>query len=401
MERYDAVVIGGGIVGLATARAITLRRRDARVAVIEKEDRLAAHQTGHNSGVIHSGIYYRPGSAKALLTTRGSQSIIRFCSEQGIVFERCGKLIVATTAAEGDLLDKLAQRAHDNGVEARPISKAELADLEPNVNGMAALQVPSTSIVDFGEVCHKLADLIRAVGGDIHVNRACTGFAQRPEEVVVETSAGPLPTKIAINCAGLWSDRVARLHSHGHRAIVIAPFRGDYYNIDPGAGLRVTHLIYPVPDPTYPFLGVHVTRSIHGHLHAGPNAVLALGRNAYTWRQMSLHDTVELASFPGIWRLGRLHWQQGAREVWRSLDRHAFGESLRRLVPSVEDRHLKRAPSGIRAQALARDGWLVDDFVIRREDRVVHVINAPSPAATASLEIAETIVDKAMEVLNP
>jgi L-2-hydroxyglutarate oxidase len=400
MGRYDAVVIGAGIVGLATARAITLRRPGARVAVIDKEDQLAAHQTGRNSGVLHSGIYYRPGSAKATLAVRGHAAMARFCSEHTLPLERCGKLIVATTAGERDQLGDLLHRAAANGVEARYVDSGEMAELEPNVMGLAALHVPATSIVDFREVCWHLARLVTEAGGEVHLGRACTGFVAAPGEVVVQTSAGPMPASAAVNCAGLWSDRVARLHDGGRRSVVIVPFRGDYYDIDPARGQLITRLVYPVPNPLYPFLGVHLTRSVHGGLHAGPNAVLALGRDAYSWREASLRDTAELATFPGIWRLGRRYWREGAREVHRSVRRHAFGEALRRLVPSIGDRDLRHAPPGIRAQALSRDGALLDDFVLRRTGRVVDVINAPSPAATASLEIAETVVDKMMEVLE-
>ena len=391
MTRHDVVIVGGGIVGLATARALV--RRDPRLAVmiLEKEPALASHQSGHNSGVIHSGIYYRPGSAKAELAVKGHAGMIRFCAEHGIRYEQCGKLIVAVTPVEEERLAILAERAVANGVACRRVGPGELAELEPNVTGRAALEVPGTAIVDYLEVCDRLAELLRGQGVVIELERECTGVVERSDRVVVETDGGDLEAGLLVNCAGLWSDRVARLHRRGRRDVVIAPFRGEYYDVVAQKSAVVSRLVYPVPDPVYPFLGVHLTRSIHGGLHAGPNAILALARAGYSWRRVNARDLADVLSFPGTWRLGAEHWREGAREVHRSLRRHAFGEALRRMVPAIGDDDLVPAPAGVRAQALGRDGRLLDDFVIEAGGRVIDVINAPSPAATASLEIGDVI----------
>lgn len=389
-------MVGGGIVGLATAFALVKRSPRLSITIIEKEAVLAGHQTGHNSGVIHSGIYYRPGSSKATLAVKGHASMLRFCSEQGIHYEQCGKLIVAVSSLEESRLAVLAERAIANGVPCRRVDAAELAELEPNVAGRAALDIPTTAIVDYRDVCERLAAILRERGVLVHLARACIDLVGRGNQVVAETNAGPITASVLVNCAGLWSDRVARFHRRGRRDVAIVPFRGEYYDIVPSKDKLVSRLIYPVPDPVYPFLGVHVTRGVHGGLHAGPNAVLALSRAGYSWRQVSARDTAALIAFPGMWRLAGRHWAEGAREVYRSLRRHAFGEAVRRMVPAIRDEDLVRAPAGVRAQALSRQGALLDDFIIECDGRIIDVINAPSPAATASLEIGSVIGGKVL-----
>ena len=399
-DSYDVVVIGAGIVGLAAAWALGDQRPDLTVAVLDKEGEVAAHQSGHNSGVIHSGVYYRPGSEKTRLAVAGHASMIRFCAEQGIAYEQCGKLIVATTPAEQEGLATLAQRAEANGVTARILRREELKEREPRVSGLAALDVPATAIVDYLDVCRRLAALLTARGVEISLGREVTAIADGNGPVVVDTTAGPLRAAVVVNCAGLWSDRVARLHRPGRRDVSIVPFRGEYYDLVPARSDLVGTLIYPVPNPAYPFLGVHLTRGIHGGLHAGPNAVLALARDGYTWKRVRAGDVTDLATFPGTWRLAAHHWQEGAKELHRSLRRHAFGQALRRLVPDVSDDDLVPAPAGGRAQALSRSGALLDDFVFRSSRRVIDVINAPSPAATASLEIGRVVADRAVRGLE-
>ena len=398
-ESYDVVLIGAGIVGLAVARALTDGRPGLTVAVVDKEADLAAHQSGHNSGVIHSGVYYRPGSDKARLAVSGHASMLRFCAESGIPVVQCGKYIAATTASERDGLAALAQRAEANGVETRLVTREELAENEPNVTGLAALHVPGTAIVDYRAVCHRLGQQLSERGVVISFGRECVELSDTGNHVTVGTTAGAMKASVVVNCGGLWSDRVARLHGTGRPDVVIVPFRGEYYDLTAERSDVVTSLVYPVPDPAYPFLGVHLTRSIHGGLHAGPNAILALARDGYTWRRVSARDTADLLTYPGIWRLAARHWRQGASELHRSLRRHAFGQALRRLVPSVKDDDLVPAPAGVRAQALTRSGTLVDDFAFRTSRRVIDVLNAPSPAATASLEIGRVVAARALTAL--
>jgi len=397
--RTDILVTGAGIVGLATAWALARRLPRLSIIVIDKEPVLAAHQTGHNSGVVHSGIYYRPGSAKATLAVKGHDSMIRFCTEHGITYDQRGKLIVAVAPDELDRLANLQSRAKANGVPCTRVDGRQLAEMEPNVNGLAALYVPGTAIVDYREVCQKLVALLSEHGIPVHLGVACTGWATTSQEVRVRTSGGEILASALVNCAGLWADKAARLANTGRRQIAIVPFRGGYYSVAPDKANIVNKLIYPVPDLVYPFLGVHLTPDVRGGLHAGPSAVLALSRAGYTWRSVSLRDTIELATFPGIWRLAMQHWPDGARELYRSLSRHAFGEAVRRLVPAIDDRDLLPAPAGVRAQALSRRGDLLDDFLILENERVVNVINAPSPAATASLEIGEIMATKVSALL--
>ena len=378
----DVVVIGGGIVGQATARALADRGCD--VAVVEKEDRVAAHQSGRNSGVLHSGIYYRPGSLKARTVEAGRTAMTAFCEANDVRIDVCGKLVVATSADELGRLADLEQRAADNRIEVRRLTPAEIREREPHVRGVAALLVPSAGLVDFSAVCRVLA-----AGLDVRLGTAVVGLREGPSSVVVETTSGDVEARAVVNCAGLHADRIAALHRDVDVRIV--PFRGEYFDLRPSARHLVRDLVYPVPDPAFPFLGVHLTRTLDGGVHCGPNAVLVLAREGYDRRTVQAADLGETLRWPGFRHLARRHWRTGAVEVARSLSRHAFARALRRLVPDVTADDLVPAPSGVRAQALDANGNLLDDFVIRESPRIVDVLNAPSPAATASLEIGRLI----------
>jgi L-2-hydroxyglutarate oxidase len=391
----DVVVIGGGIVGLATARALLADRPGAAVAVVEKEPAVARHQSGRNSGVIHSGIYYRPGSAKAHLVARGRTLLESFCAEHGIEREYCGKVVVATSETELGRLDQLRKLADAHGIACSHLDPAGLRAIEPHVAGLAALHVPATGIVDYGRVAAALAEDVAGRGGEIRTSVAVTSLAQRSSRVVVGTTRGPITAGSVVNCAGLQSDRLAAMDApRAPTDARITPFRGEYHDLRPQARHLVRHLVYPVPDPSFPFLGVHFTRSIHGGVHAGPNAVLALAREGYRWRDVSGRDLAEMARDPGLRRLGRRHWRTGMAEVWRSLSTAAFVRALRRLVPEISAADLSSAPSGVRAQALRPDGTLVDDFAFVERGAILHVVNAPSPAATASLAIGEHVASR-------
>ncbi len=385
------VVIGAGIVGLATAHRLTLDHPDAQVTVLEKEQRVGAHQTGHNSGVIHAGVYYAPGSLKARLCRAGSQSMVDFCETNGVSVKVCGKLIVATEQAEVSRLRALYERAKANGLPVRMITPAEAREYEPEVSSVAALHVASTGIVDFGAVCGVLAGLVEKAGGQVRLGVRVTGLAERGAQQIVRTSAGEVVADAVINCAGLYADRVAGMAGIEPPARII-PFRGEYLQLRSDRRHLVRGLIYPVPDPQFPFLGVHFTRMIDGSVHAGPNAVLALAREGYRWRRVRPGDIADFAAYPGLWRLARRHYRYGLGEVRRSLSKRRFVASLARLVPAVTMADLEPCGSGVRAQAIGPDGALVDDFLIVNRDRQVHVLNAPSPAATSSLEIAKHIV---------
>ena len=385
---YDVVVVGGGIVGLATARALVLERR---VAVLEAEDRIAAHQTGHNSGVIHSGLYYRPGSLKAQNCVAGREALYRFCDEHGVRAERCGKLVVATSEAELPALDELERRGHANGLSGiRRLRAEEIREREPHAAGIAALAVEETGVVDFRAVAQALADEVRSRGGIIHTGARVLRCRRDGGELVLETAAGEIRARFLVNCAGLHSDRVARLCGVDP-GLRIIPFRGEYYELIEERRFLVRNLIYPVPDPRFPFLGVHFTRRIGGEVEAGPNAVLAGRREGYRWRDVSVRDVADLASYSGFWRMTRRYWRIGALEMYRSLRRAAFVAGLRRLVPDVRGSDLRRAGAGVRAQAVDPSGALLDDFRFAEADRMLHVLNAPSPAATASLAIGRSI----------
>jgi (S)-2-hydroxyglutarate dehydrogenase len=385
-------VIGGGILGLAVARELTAR--GDHVTVLEKEDRWAAHQTGHNSNVVHAGLYYEPGSFKARMSVAGNQSMIEFARDHGVPHDVCGKLVVATSNAELPGLHALAARASANGVPARLITPAEAHEHEPEVACVAALHVTSTAIIDFAAVCEVLAKHLASAGADLRLSTPA--LAVRPGRsggVEIATGTDIVRADVLVNCAGLHSDRVARLAGLTP-PVTIVPFRGEYFTLKPESAHLVRGLIYPVPDPSLPFLGVHLTRMLDGSVHAGPNAVLALRREGYRWRDVSGHDLTEVARFPGVWRLARKYPKTAADEVLRSLSRRRFAHSLARLVPAVGREDLVRAGAGVRAQALRRDGTLVHDFIIETAPNQVHVLNAPSPGATCALEIAKHVADR-------
>ncbi|HET8970676.1 MAG TPA: L-2-hydroxyglutarate oxidase [Candidatus Nanopelagicales bacterium] len=385
------VVAGAGIVGLATA--YELSKRGHAVTVLEKEPEIARHQTGRNSGVIHSGLYYPPGSLKARLGAAGATSMRDFAIEHGIPVDICGKLVVATKQAQVPALEKLHERGRANGVPLRRIDADQAREFEPYVSCVAALRVESTGIVDYVGVCRTLARIITEAGGRLRTGSEIVAIDSRPDAVTLTTTAGEVRADRFVNCAGLQSDRLARLAGL-EPDLRIVPFRGEYFELKPGYEHLVTGLIYPVPDPTLPFLGVHLTKMIGGGVHAGPNAVLALAREGYSWRDVKPKDVADYLRWPGLWRLGKRYWRTGAGEVARSLSRRRFLASLRELVPALPDDSLRPAPAGVRAQALRRDGSLVDDFAYLRAARQIHVLNAPSPAATASLEIGRTIADE-------
>jgi (S)-2-hydroxyglutarate dehydrogenase len=391
--RADVVVVGGGIVGLAVARELTQRLAGAHVVVLEKEDGVARHQTGRNSGVIHSGIYYRPGSLKATLAVRGSHSMVEYCQEHGIAHDVCGKLIVATDEAQRPQLDMLAERSAANGIEAEVLTPEAARELEPHVRCVAALHVTPTGIVDYGEVSEVLAGELAAAGAEVRLRSRVTGLQRTAGGWAIETARGPLSSRFVVTCGGLQSDRLARLAGDDPKARIV-PFRGEYFDVVPARRHLVNGLVYPVPDLRFPFLGVHLTRNVHGDLHAGPNAVFALAREGYRWRDVDLRDLGGAIAYPGFWRMARTHWRYGIGEVHRSVRRAVFVRAVQELVPELEEADLVRAPAGVRAQAVARDGGLVDDFLLVDADRALHVTNAPSPAATASLEIGRVVADR-------
>ncbi len=395
---YDFAVVGGGIVGLSTAMTLSQRYPDARVVVLEKEPALAFHQTGRNSGVIHSGIYYKPGSFKARFARAGNRSMVAFCEEHGIDYELCGKVIVATEPRELPLLDNLYQRGLANELQLKKLSSAELREIEPHVQGLAAIQVPSAGIVNYKQVAQTYARLLQERGGEIRLQTRVEAVAEDGNQLTIETNRGTLKTRLLINCAGLHSDRVAQFGRAPLEAKIV-PFRGEYYELKPEKRYLVKHLIYPVPNPEFPFLGVHFTRMIGGDVHAGPNAVLSLKREGYTKLDVDIHDVVDVLTYPGFWRLARKNWSEGAQEVLRSFSKRAFVKSLQRLIPEVQADDLVPSAAGVRAQALLKDGKLVDDFLIVHGPRSLHICNAPSPAATASLEIGHAVVEQIEQLL--
>ncbi|GAA0223663.1 L-2-hydroxyglutarate oxidase [Saccharothrix mutabilis subsp. mutabilis] len=387
------VVIGGGIIGLATAHELAARGN--RVTVLEKESHWGAHQTGHNSNVVHAGLYYKPGSLKARMSVAGNASIVEFARENGVPVEVCGKLVVATSADEIPRMEVLAERAEANGVPVKRISPQEAREYEPEVACVAALRVESTGIIDFPAVCEALVRRLAGHDADLRLDSPALAIreARTGSGVEVATPRGVVRADALVNCAGLHSDRVARLAGLRPKATIV-PFRGEYYELRPESTHLVRGLIYPVPDPTLPFLGVHLTRMLDGSVHAGPNAVLALRREGYRWRDVSATDLWEVAKFPGSWKLARKFARTGVEEVLRSFSRKRFAASLARLVPAVREEDLVRAGAGVRAQAMLADGSLVDDFLIETAHRQVHVLNAPSPAATGSLEIGRYVADQ-------
>ncbi len=386
----DVAVIGGGIVGVATAMAVLGKSR-VSLTIVEKEARLAAHQTGHNSGVIHSGLYYKPGSLKARNCTAGRELLLRFCAQHGIPAERCGKVVVATGPEQLPALAELRRRGEANGLAGlRSLAAEEIRELEPHAAGIAGLFVPQTGIVDYARVTEAYAEVVRQRGGDVLLSAPVRAIVRDGAGTVLVTNAGEVRCRFLVNCAGLHSDRVARL-AGVDPGVLIVPFRGEYYELTPDRRELVRNLIYPVPDPEFPFLGVHFTRMIGGGVEAGPNAVLAFKREGYARSSFSPRDALETATAPGFWRLARSYWRMGLGEYRRSLWVPAFARALQALVPEVAAADLRRAGAGVRAQALDRSGRLLDDFRIVEAERQVHVLNAPSPAATASISIGEAI----------
>ncbi|MFD3843038.1 L-2-hydroxyglutarate oxidase [Streptomyces sp. NPDC058642] len=392
----DVLVIGGGIVGLSTAYAITRSAPGTRVTVLEKEQGPARHQTGRNSGVIHSGIYYRPGSLKARYAVKGAAEMVKFCAEYGIAHAVTGKLIVATEQAELPRLHALVQRGRENGIPVRELGPAQIMEYEPEVRGLAAIHVGTTGICDFVGVARQLAE---ASGADIRYGARVVRVDRRPElGVAVRTADGDIVrARVLVNCAGLHCDDVARL-TGDEPGMRIVPFRGEYFTL--ARPELVNGLVYPVPDPAFPFLGVHLTRGIDGGVHIGPNAVPALAREGYGWGVVRPRELGATLAWPGSWRIARRHWRYGAGELRRSVSRAAFADAVRRLLPAVEDGDLVPSAAGVRAQAVLRDGTLVDDFLIREGPRTVHVLNAPSPAATASLPIGREVARRALAALG-
>lgn len=397
MESADFLVVGGGIVGLATAHKLQQERPDSRILVLEKESEPGQHQTGHNSGVLHTGIYYRPGSAKALNCTKGRLEMVAFCEEHGIPFETCGKVIVATQEDQLPRLEELARRAGANGIRHEAIGPERLAELEPHVSGVRALHVPDAGIVDYGEVVRTLARLVTAGGGEVHTGARVLGMRQESKAVAVRTTRGDYTAGHVINCAGLHCDRV--MAASGSRPPAqIVPFRGEYYMLRESSRHLCRNLIYPVPDPAFPFLGVHFTRTVDNHVEAGPNAVLAFAREGYTMGTIRPRDLLETLGYSGFRRMAAKHWKMGFGEMWRSFSKGAFVRALQGLVPGIQAEDLERAPAGVRAQAVTPEGGLADDFLIEHRGSMTHVCNAPSPAATSSLSIGSTIASGVLGV---
>jgi (S)-2-hydroxyglutarate dehydrogenase len=399
-SRCDVLIVGGGIVGLAVALEITRRFPRLRMVLLEKESRVGRHQSGHNSGVIHSGVYYKPGSLKATLCVAGARAMIEFCREHEILHQVCGKVIVATHEAEFPRLEELRRRGEANGLTALlSIGPEQLKEIEPNAAGLRALVVPSTGITDYAAVCQKYAEIISKQGGSIQLATTVTGIKRQPDEVVVETNRGEFHARYLINCAGLFSDRIARMAGDDPQ-VMIVPFRGEYYDLAPQRSSLVRSLIYPVPDPQFPFLGVHFTRRIDGTVDAGPNAVLAFRREGYRRSDFNLRDLASSLTFPGFWRMAAKHWRSGIDEFRLSYSKKVFVGALRRLLPELREEDLVPGDSGVRAQAVRRDGTLVDDFQFVPSPRTLHVLNVPSPAATASLMIGREVVRFAEDSLG-
>lgn len=393
---YDFAIVGGGIVGLATARELAIRHPGASIVLLEKEATWAAHQSGRNSGVIHSGIYYKPGSLKARLARAGNRSIAEYCRDHAIPHEICGKLIVATNDSEIDRLAALQARGVENGIDVRRLTVEEAREIEPHVSCLEALHIPSAGIVDFGRVASSFAAEISARGGELRLRTRVDRIEPVDRGRRLITSKGVIECRALISCAGLQSDRIARA-DRGEPGARVVPFRGEYYELRPEARHLVKGLIYPVPDTRFPFLGVHLTRSIDGGVHAGPNAVLAFAREGYSRWQIDVHDLGETLFYPGFWILASKFWREGSAEMLRSLSMKRFTRSLQQLVPAITIDDLVPAEAGVRAQSITPAGDIVDDFLIVKNAGALHVCNAPSPAATASLEIARAVVDELVD----
>jgi L-2-hydroxyglutarate oxidase len=398
--KYDALIVGGGIVGLATALQLQKEKPGLKLAVLEKENELARHQTGNNSGVIHSGVYYKPGSLKARNCIRGYELLLAFCREHHVPFELCGKVIVATEQHELPLLENLYQRGLQNGLnQIRRITPDEIKSYEPYVAGLAGIHVPYTGIVDYKRVAEMYGELIRAQGGEIFLGQKVTGLQESSNTLEVVTADRTFATRLLINCAGLYSDKIAAL-SFPQLNVRIVPFRGEYYKLRPEKEYLVRTLIYPVPDPNFPFLGVHFTRMARGGVEAGPNAVLAFSREGYTKSNINLRELGETLAWPGFQKVAAKYWRTGLGEMYRSFSKAAFTKALQKLIPEIQESDLIEGGAGVRAQACDSEGGLVDDFLILEGKNVINVCNAPSPAATSSLAIGETVSKLAVGRLN-
>lgn len=395
----DLTIIGGGLVGLATAYQFQRQYPDRKVILLEKEQAVGMHQSGRNSGVIHSGIYYRPGSLRAINCREGRLALEQFCLEHSIPYDICGKVIVATEPEELPRLDAIFERGEANGIQCRQIGPEELRELEPHAAGLRAIHVPEAGIVDYPAVCRRLASLIVEQGGTVLTNALATGLLTYSDHLIIQSHRGDIRSQYLVTCAGLQADRVTRMTGREPVAKIV-PFRGEFFKLKPEAEHLVQNLIYPVPDPTVPFLGVHFTRMIAGGIDCGPNAVLAFSREGYSKLSLSLGDLAESVSYSGFLRLATRYWKTGMGEMYRSICKGAFVKTLQRLVPEIRAEHLEPAPAGVRAMALGRDGQMLDDFVIQPRERIINVENAPSPAATASLNIGKLIVARLQEQID-
>ena len=395
-DSYDVIVIGAGLVGLATAMALLAQRPGLQLAVLEKEASVGTHQSGHNSGVIHAGLYYQPGSLKARFCTAGRLAMMEFAERHQIPYRQTGKLVVATRDSELPRLAGLAERGRANGLAVREIGAAGIAEIEPAVRGIRALHIPETGVIDYRLVAAAFADTVRRRGGQVRFGHGLRGLARTGGGWLADTDAGPVRAGLVIACAGLQADRIAALTGQGSGEYRIVPFRGDYYTFRPAAAGLVRGLVYPVPDPAFPFLGVHFTRGIDGTLHAGPNAVPALAREGYGRLSVNGRDVLDSLRFPGLRKLARAYARTGALEIYRDLVKPAYLAEMRRYIPQLAAGDITFGPSGIRAQCLSRSGGLVNDFLIEAGDGIIHVLNAPSPAATASLVIGQHIAERAV-----
>ncbi len=393
---YDVILVGGGIVGLATAHQLLRQRPGTRLLLLEKEPRVAVHQTGHNSGVIHSGLYYKPGSLKALNCIRGYGMLVDFAEAEGIPYELCGKIVVATKPEQLPQLTMLHERGQQNGLGGlKKLSLDELRDIEPHVAGVEGLFVPQTGIIDYKLVSEKLAEKVRAAGGEIRLGERVTGVTKGSSRCIISSEKGVYETTLVINCAGLYSDKVAQMSQTAPLNVRIVPFRGEYFGLKPQRQHLVKNLIYPVPDPNFPFLGVHFTRMIGGGAEAGPNAVLAFRREGYKKLDFDAKEFYETISWPGFQKVAAKYWETGLGEIYRSFSKSAFTKALQGLIPEIQEEDLVPGGAGVRAQACDRDGGLLDDFAILQDDRTINVLNAPSPAATSSLSIGLTVAEMA------
>ncbi len=393
MQKCDVAIIGGGIVGLATAYQVLQQFPQLKVIILEKEAEVAFHQTGHNSGVLHSGIYYKPGTLRAENCRAGKQAMQEFCEKEEIPFDLCGKVIVAVDEEERGRLNGIYERGQANGVNCEIISQSRLNEIEPHTAGIEAIHVPEAGIIDYRQVSQRLAERIHDAGNNIWLNAEVTDIRPETDGVTLISEQGDLKCNYLITCGGLWEDRVIKLTGETPEAMIV-PFRGEFFELKPEARHLCKGLIYPVPNPSFPFLGVHFTKTISGGVECGPNAVLAFARDGYKKTTLNVRDLAGALSNPGFLKLAGKHWKTGMGEMWRSWNKNAFVQTLQRLVPEIRSEDLTAAPSGVRAQALAKDGKIIDDFIFQESERIIHIGNAPSPAATAALNIGKLIVER-------